>query len=286
MKPVSVNYHFSRKCNYSCSFCFHTGKSSFRLSLEEAIKGLALLVEAGMKKINFSGGEPFLYADNYLGPLILYAKSQLHVECVSVVSNGSIIEPGWFEKYGRYLDILAISCDSFDDTANARIGRRSGDYFSRLRKTSTLCRQYGIRFKMNTVVNVYNWREDMNDKIKALDPFRWKCFQVLILHGENGGSKTDIRNARSYAVTEEQYRHFIAVHQDRKCLISEPAELMKDSYLILDEHMRFLNCLASDKTPSASILEAGVGNAMRDSGFNCRLFRERGGIYQWGEQHD
>jgi len=30
------------------------------LFLEEAKKGLALLKEAGMKKVNFSGGEPFL----------------------------------------------------------------------------------------------------------------------------------------------------------------------------------------------------------------------------------
>jgi uncharacterized radical SAM superfamily Fe-S cluster-containing enzyme len=29
VKPVSVNYHFTRQCNYSCGFCFHTAKTSF-----------------------------------------------------------------------------------------------------------------------------------------------------------------------------------------------------------------------------------------------------------------
>lgn len=45
--PTSVNYHFTRKCNYKCGFCFHTAKTSFVLPLEEAKKGLKLLKESG-----------------------------------------------------------------------------------------------------------------------------------------------------------------------------------------------------------------------------------------------
>lgn len=45
--PVSVNYHFTRQCNYKCGFCFHTAKTSFVLPLEEAKRGLLLLKEAG-----------------------------------------------------------------------------------------------------------------------------------------------------------------------------------------------------------------------------------------------
>ena len=45
--PTSVNYHFTRKCNYKCGFCFHTAKTSFVLPLEEAKKGLRLLKESG-----------------------------------------------------------------------------------------------------------------------------------------------------------------------------------------------------------------------------------------------
>lgn len=45
--PVSVNYHFTRQCNYKCGFCFHTAKTSFVLPLEEAKRGLLLLKQAG-----------------------------------------------------------------------------------------------------------------------------------------------------------------------------------------------------------------------------------------------
>ena len=46
-KPESVNYHFTRQCNYECGFCFHTAKTSFVLPLEDAKRGLKMLKEAG-----------------------------------------------------------------------------------------------------------------------------------------------------------------------------------------------------------------------------------------------
>lgn len=45
--PVSVNYHFTRKCNYQCGFCFHTAKTSYMLNLQDAKRGLEMLKAAG-----------------------------------------------------------------------------------------------------------------------------------------------------------------------------------------------------------------------------------------------
>lgn len=53
--PTSVNYHFTRQCNYKCGFCFHTAKTSFVLPLEEAKRGLAMLKEAG-ESVGSAGG--------------------------------------------------------------------------------------------------------------------------------------------------------------------------------------------------------------------------------------
>lgn len=50
--PSSVNYHFTRQCNYKCGFCFHTAKTSFVLPIEEAKRGLRLLKEAGISTFN------------------------------------------------------------------------------------------------------------------------------------------------------------------------------------------------------------------------------------------
>lgn len=45
--PRSVNYHFTRKCNYECGFCFHTAKTSYMLSIEDAKQGLLMLKNTG-----------------------------------------------------------------------------------------------------------------------------------------------------------------------------------------------------------------------------------------------
>ena len=46
-RPVSVNYHFTRQCNYHCGFCFHTAKTSYVLPIDEAKRGLRMLKEGG-----------------------------------------------------------------------------------------------------------------------------------------------------------------------------------------------------------------------------------------------
>ncbi|KAJ8314125.1 hypothetical protein KUTeg_008686 [Tegillarca granosa] len=102
-RPVSVNYHFTRKCNYQCGFCFHTAKTSFLLPLDEAKQGLRLLKDAGMEKINFSGGEPFLIErGKYVGELVKFCKEELSLPSVTIVSNGSLVTEKWFDKYGCF----------------------------------------------------------------------------------------------------------------------------------------------------------------------------------------
>jgi radical S-adenosyl methionine domain-containing protein 2 len=56
---------------------------------------------------------------------------------------------------------------------------------------------------------------------------------------------------------------------------------MKDSYLLLDERMRFLNCTANRKDPTGSILEVGVQQALDESGWDDAMFVHRGGLYDW-----
>ena len=106
--PISVNYHFTRRCNYECGFCFHTSKTSHMLSIEQAKQGLLRLKQAGMRKINFAGGEPFLYP-KFLGQLVEYCKLELKLESVSIISNGSLIKESWMRKYSQHLDVLGKS---------------------------------------------------------------------------------------------------------------------------------------------------------------------------------
>ncbi|KAG8330395.1 Radical S-adenosyl methionine domain-containing protein 2 [Homalodisca vitripennis] len=286
--PKSVNYHFTRQCNYQCGFCFHTALNSNVLPLDDAKRGLRMLTSSGMEKINFSGGEPFIHErGEYLGHLVQFCKQDLQLPSVSIVSNGSLIRESWFKKYGEYLDILAISCDSFDEDTNKVIGRGQGQggrsHVDKLRKIRDWCDQYRVAFKVNTVVNTYNIDEDMSENIGCLKPVRWKVFQCLLLEGENVGP-TALRNAERFYISDEQFQTFLERHSHVSCLVPESNTKMQNSYLILDEYMRFLDCRSGAKKPSLSLLDVGVANALDHSGFDEKMFKKRGGVYTWSKK--
>ncbi|KAH8424895.1 uncharacterized protein LDX57_002640 [Aspergillus melleus] len=275
--PVSVNYHFSRVCNKKCGFCFHTASTSYIETPGNAKRGLLALKAAGMKKINFAGGEPFMHR-KFLGQMIDYCKEVIHLESVSIVTNGSLVTDAFLAKHGKHIDILAVSCDSFNEATNTKIGRGSGNPVDKLYEIRDLCKKHGIKFKLNTVVCKLNFEEDMNQFINDLQPFRWKCFQVLIVEGENDSSET-LRDARKFTITDEQYERFCARHRLQKSFVAEPNSLMAKTYLILDEYMRFLD--RTGKEPSESILKVGVKDALDSVYWGETGFVSRGGVYDW-----
>ncbi|KAF2876390.1 hypothetical protein BDV95DRAFT_625644 [Massariosphaeria phaeospora] len=271
--PVSVNYFPSRECNYACGFCFHTDTSRFILPIDKAKEGLRLLKEAGMLKLNIAGGEPFLHP-KFLSEVLRYCKEELK------------IREKFLREHCQWLDILAISCDSFDRETNIKIGRgpdgnKDGDNVAQLFRISEWCKKYGIKFKLNTVVNIYNWDEDMAAQLEKLAPFRWKVFQCLIVAGENE-DETRKRDARKFLITEEQWQTFCERHKHLDCYVPEDNKSMASSYLLLDEEMRFLDKGDGPMKKSDSILDVGVKPALNQVFWDKESFVDRGGIYEWG----
>ena len=158
----SVNYFISRECNYNCKFCFHTKTNKNKFQFEQGRYGLQILKAAGTQKINFAGGEPFLNPE-LLGELCRVASAELGM-AVSIISNGYMITPKWMNSYGKFVDVLGVSVDSFNSATNAAIGRggnANNKHAERVLKVQDMCSQNEILFKMNTVVCSLNWEEDM-----------------------------------------------------------------------------------------------------------------------------
>lgn len=278
MKIVSVNYHFTRRCNFNCGFCFHTQKNGYVLPIEEAVRGLQLLKDYGVKKINFAGGEPFTSA-NYLGEMIKKCKEEIKIEKVSIITNGSLVKKDFFDKFGKYIDVFGVSCDSFNKETNIQIGRgKKGDNVEKLKNIRNWCREYNIKFKLNTVVCNLNKDENMIENIRELEPERWKCFQVLMVKGENEDD-SKLRDVRKFQITEEEFNQFIERHKEIECLVPEPNSCMKSSYLILDEKMRFLDKGDGEEFVSESILDVGVEKALENIRYDEEEFERRGGNY-------
>jgi radical S-adenosyl methionine domain-containing protein 2 len=107
-----------------------------------------------MKKLNISGGEPYLKAE-FIGEVFRFCKEELNLESCSVVCNGSKVTEKWLDTYGKHLDMMAISCDSFDPETNVLLGRSENGKASHVGKVFQVadwCRSRGIKVKINTVV--------------------------------------------------------------------------------------------------------------------------------------
>lgn len=88
------------------------------------------LLDAGMKKINFSGGEPFMEPD-YLARALHLCHSR---GCyTSIISNSSLITEEWLESNHKNLDMLGLSLDCSDDSINKELGRGFGHHVELVR---------------------------------------------------------------------------------------------------------------------------------------------------------
>jgi len=116
-----------------------------------------MLADAGMRKLNISGGEPFLNA-KYIGEIFKFCKEELKLESTSVVCNGSKVTEKWMEEYARYLDVMAISCDTFDPETNEKHGRGDqsgqGGHIPHVSEVVDLCKRYNVRVKINSVITM------------------------------------------------------------------------------------------------------------------------------------
>jgi radical S-adenosyl methionine domain-containing protein 2 len=239
----------------------------------------------------YAGGEPFLYPKE-LGAMVRFCKEELHFESVSIISNGSRIKESWFVEYGQYLDVLGVSCDSFIQETNTRIGRTekrgTSNQPANVALVAQLCAAYNIKFKINTVVCAHNKEEDMSAQIKALNPCRWKVFQVLAIDGENTGLNAK-RDVAPLKITSEEFQAFLKRHDSIPSNILKPEDndTMQTSYVLLDERMRFLDSSTGGKVPTSSVLDVGVQTAWQEllgaakQGFNVHAFTRREGIYDW-----
>ncbi len=177
--------------------------------------------------------------------------------------------------------------------------------------------RFGVKFKLNSTVTALNWQEDMSAVVNELQPSRWKVFQMLLIAGENDGGRSK-RDAHALAITSEQFqvmtmrsdlaptahpvslRHspppcttvvcaFSQAFEERHrplltnpdCMVMESNDAMRNSYVILDEKMRFLNNTGGRKDPTESILDVGVATAFASAGFDEGMFFHRGGVYAW-----
>lgn len=258
-----------------CKFCYATFEDMHvgpQMSLMNAKVVIEKLVNAGVQKITFAGGEPLLYKD--LKTVIIYAKT-LGIT-TSIITNGSLLKSSWLSEMVPYLDWVGLSIDSLNRATQVKIGRITSkneviDYDLLIECIKTL----GYRLKINTVVNAYNWDENMNSFIRHANPDRWKVFQALRVEGQNDKQWDDVK------VSEDQYWAFIEKHKHLHNMIIEDNRKMAGSYLLVDPLGRLFENSSGQHTYSDTLIENDIDHCLSQINLNREMFLMRGGIYQW-----
>ncbi|UOP05472.1 viperin family antiviral radical SAM protein [Conchiformibius kuhniae] len=284
MDELVVNWHITEACNYNCRYCFAKWEGNERelihnpLNIGILIREIPKLLEILNEnfgtcfkyiRLNLVGGEPLLYPEAIREIIHCARQSGL---LLSLITNGSLLNQDWVNIISESFVQIGFSVDSIHEQTNVAIGRGSNrEVFkaSMILQYINAIRTYApnIGIKINTVVNEYNFQEDMNDFIHKANPQKWKIFKMLPIITNN------------LSVSNQQFETFLLNHQAFRSIISsENNDEMTQSYLMIDPEGRFFqNHHHGVKVYQYShpIHKVGIQNAFNEITFHVDKFHHR-----------
>ncbi|MFA4860670.1 viperin family antiviral radical SAM protein [Methanoregula sp.] len=271
----SVNWHLLSTCNYRCRFCFARNLGETPVSFDKGVEIIQKLVDLGMDKINFAGGEPLLH------PRLLdycrVAKDQGMT--VSITTNGSLLNEDLIGKMRGVIDWIALSIDSGSDEIEAQLGRGYGFHVRHCIGIAGLIRNAGIRLKMNTTVTASTYRENMIPLVQTIKPDRWKVLQMLHIHGENDDAVEDL------AITSDQFNQFVGNHLHMhldwgESPVFESSDEIENSYFMITPsgNVKIDTGNIITKFSLDDVISLGVEHVVSPV-----KYQNRGGIYEWAK---
>lgn len=129
--PISAQFELTSGCNQKCIFCYNVWKEGCsagkrkKLSKEQQIKILNLMIDNEIFDIIFSGGEPLLV--KWLDELIKIAsEKKIHT---TIITNGGLLTKEKAESLKKSgLNSLQISLHHFDQEINDKLVGKKGAF--------------------------------------------------------------------------------------------------------------------------------------------------------------
>jgi len=287
--PPTVNLHLVARCNMRCRYCyarFEQQRKAPLLPTAEVLTIMRQLVENGVRRVTFAGGEPTLHKDLQV---LLKQAEQLGL-VTSIVTNGFLIDEAWLAKHGPFLRWLTLSIDSIDAETTRGLGRHAGPdgyrHPDHVLAVAELIHRWNaarppsrrIRLKLNITVTSRNAHEDPGEFIREMRPEKVKLLQMLPVEGEND-------DARDLACSTEAFANYVARVGviDGVQIAREDNVAMDGSYAMVDPCGQFFQRVDGRYVRSKPIQEVGVMQAWEQvGGYDPDRFLDRGGAYEPG----
>ena len=159
--PISGTFELLPTCNMDCRMCYirispeEMRRQGRMLSAGEWLRIGRQAGEAGALFILLTGGEPLLHPEFRE----IYKGLRALGMCVTVNTNGTLIDEEWAEFFGRHKPRrINITLYGADDSAYEKLCHYPGG-FSKTIRAIRLLRQYGVDVKINGSVTKYNHKD-------------------------------------------------------------------------------------------------------------------------------
>ena len=128
--PIAVIYEVSHRCNLRCSFCYSNSgsRTGMDTSLPRARQILAAIKKAEVLHVELMGGELFLLDE---WDVVLRLAREMGF-CLSLVSNGTCIDPDVAEVVAEHVDSSGVSFRGPDASLHDKITGVQGSFASAL----------------------------------------------------------------------------------------------------------------------------------------------------------
>lgn len=192
-----ICWNITTRCNATCAFC-HRMNNVYDLPYRLNNEILDKLIDCGIRRITWTGGEALLYKD--LEILIKKAKQNGIIN--HLITNGQAFNQERIESLASVLDIVTLSLDSCDNEINYLMGRGYEQYNNISKIVAYLKEKYPyLKIKINTVackLNIDKFTEISNFILNSgID--RWKIFRFMDLRGEA------ISNKNKFWISTEEF---------------------------------------------------------------------------------
>lgn len=195
---MKVCWNITSRCNKNCKYCFKFSKND--LSLEENIKILKKLYNLGVKRISWTGGEPFLY--NGLIDLLKLSKNYGLINYVN--TNASVLDYNLLRECINYIDKFIISLDFVNDELNCKYGIGE-NYYCHVKKILLLIKKINpnVEIQINTVVfnGNFNYIDELYNEICKFNIDYWKIIRFFPVRGKAFDRKDDL------SITDEEFEN-------------------------------------------------------------------------------
>ena len=172
-----VCWVITNKCNQHCKFCFSFADEK-DLSLNEHMKILNNLLEFGVNKITWSGGESLLIP--HLMKLLNYANSKGVLNKIN--TNGQLLTSEALIELRGICGQINLSLNSLNPQSNKIMGKPQGNELLVLSRIP-LVKMNGLRIAVNSVASGQNLNDfnELGDKLEEEGIDEWKIMKFTAM---------------------------------------------------------------------------------------------------------